>query len=68
MGHLHELLYRQDNIEYIDVYEYFELLIEEVRDSYDSYIDIHLEIKTKLKMEQAIYCGLIINELITNSF
>lgn len=68
MGHLHELLYRQDNIEYIDVYEYFELLIEEVKDSYDSYIDIHLEIKTKLKMEQAIYCGLIINELITNSF
>ena len=68
MGHLHELLYRQDNIEYIDVYEYFELLIEEVRDSYDSYIDIDLEIKTKLKMEQAIYCGLIINELITNSF
>lgn len=68
MGHLHELLYRQDNIEYIDVYEYFELLIEEVRDSYDSYIDIHLKIKTKLKMEQAIYCGLIINELITNSF
>lgn len=68
MGHLHELLYRQDNIEYIDVYEYFELLIEEVKDSYDSYIDIHLEITTKLKMEQAIYCGLIINELITNSF
>lgn len=68
MGHLHELLYRQENIEYIDVYEYFELLIEEVKDSYDSYIDIHLEIKTKLKMEQAIYCGLIINELITNSF
>ena len=52
MGHLHELLYRQDNIEYIDVYEYFELLIEEVRDSYDSYIDIHLEIKTKIQLEK----------------
>ncbi|MGE0051898.1 MAG: 7TM diverse intracellular signaling domain-containing protein [Arcobacter sp.] len=68
MGHLHELLYKQDNINYIDVYEYFEILIEEVRYSYDSYINIHLDIKTKLKMEQAIYCGLIINELITNSF
>lgn len=68
MGHLHELLYKQDDINYIDVYEYFEVLIDEVRDSYDSFIEIHLDIKTKLKMEQSIYCGLIINELITNSF
>ena len=68
MGHLHELLYKQDNVNYIDVYEYFELLVEEVRDSYDSDINIEFNIKTKLKMEHAIYCGLIINELITNSF
>jgi two-component sensor histidine kinase len=68
MGHLHELLYKQNNISFIDVYEYFELLIEEVRDSYDSYITINLNIKTKLKIEDTIYCGLIINELITNSF
>lgn len=68
MGHLHELLYKQDDINYIDVYEYFEVLIDEVRESYDSFIEIHLDIKTKLKMEQSIYCGLIINELITNSF
>lgn len=68
MGHLHELLYKQNNINFIDVYEYFELLIEEVRDSYDSYIKIHLNIKTKLRIEDTIYCGLIINELITNSF
>lgn len=68
MGHLHELLYQQENIAYIDVYEYFDILIEEVKDSYDTYIDIYLDIKTKLKMEHAIYCGLIINELITNSF
>lgn len=68
MSHLHELLYKQENIAYVDVYEYLENLIEEVKDSYDTYIDIHLNIKTKLKMEQSIYCGLIINELVTNSF
>ncbi len=68
MGHLHELLYKQNNINFIDVYEYFELLIEEVRESYDSYIKINLNIKTKLRIEDTIYCGLIINELITNSF
>ena len=68
MGHLHELLYNQENINFIDVYEYFEILVDEVKSSYDESINIHLDIKTKLKMEQAIYCGLMINELITNSF
>lgn len=68
MSHLHELLYKQENIAYVDVYEYLENLVEEVKDSYDTYIDIHLDIKTKLKMEHSIYCGLIINELVTNSF
>ncbi|MDD2494888.1 MAG: histidine kinase dimerization/phosphoacceptor domain -containing protein, partial [Tissierellia bacterium] len=46
MSHLHELLYKQENIAYVDVYEYLENLIEEVKDSYDTYIDIHLDIKT----------------------
>ncbi|MFY4860120.1 7TM diverse intracellular signaling domain-containing protein [Aliarcobacter butzleri] len=68
MGHLHELLYNQENINFIDVYEYFETLVDEVKSSYDESINIYLDIKTKLKMEQAIYCGLMINELITNSF
>ena len=68
MGHLHELLYNQENINSINVYEYFETLVDEVKSSYDESINIHLDIKTKLKMEQAIYCGLMINELITNSF
>ncbi|KLE06430.1 7TM diverse intracellular signaling domain-containing protein [Aliarcobacter butzleri] len=68
MGHLHELLYNQENINFINVYEYFETLVDEVKSSYDESINIHLDIKTKLKMEQAIYCGLMINELITNSF
>ncbi|WP_419678254.1 7TM diverse intracellular signaling domain-containing protein [Aliarcobacter lanthieri] len=68
MGHLHELLYNQESIDFIDVYEYFEILIDEVKSSYDDSINIHFYIQTKLKMEQAIYCGLIINELVTNSF
>ncbi|RBQ27675.1 7TM diverse intracellular signaling domain-containing protein [Arcobacter sp. CECT 9188] len=68
MGHLHELLYTQENIDFIDVYEYFETLIDEVKSSYDDSINIHFDIQTNLKMEQAIYCGLIINELVTNSF
>ena len=68
MSHLHELLYRQDNISHVNAYAYFDILIDELKESYDNEVDINFDIKTELKMEQAIYCGLILNELITNSF
>ena len=68
MSHLHELLYTQDNISHINAYEYFDILINELKDSYANNISIHYNIQCKLKMQQAIYCGLILNELISNSF
>lgn len=68
MSHLHELLYKQENISYINAYEYFSVLIEELQDSYDKEIDIKFNIETQLKMEQSVYCGIILNELITNCF
>lgn len=68
MSHLHELLYSQDDITHVNTYEYFETLIDEVKSSYENNIELHLSIETNLEMEQAIYCGLILNELITNSF
>jgi two-component sensor histidine kinase len=67
MSHLHELLYRQENVSYINAYEYFEILIDELQHSYDSDINISFNIKTELNIEHATYCGLILNELITNS-
>lgn len=67
MSHLHELLYSQEDISYVNAYEYFEALIDEVKSSYDNNIKIKLHIESNLEMEQAIYCGLILNELITNS-
>ncbi len=68
MSHLHELLYNQDNIAYINAYDYFTLLIDELKNSYSNNINIILSIKTDLKVEQSVYCGLVVNELITNSF
>lgn len=68
MGHLHELLYNQNDISDINAYEYFELIIEEINDSYESDIEINFDIQSRLKIEHAVYCGLILNELMTNSF
>lgn len=69
MSHLHELLYQKDNTKYIDAYDYFERIVTEINESYeDEDIDIEFDIKTKLNPSCAVYCGLILNELISNSF
>ena len=68
MSHLHELLYFQKDISNINANDYFILLIDEIKETYTQDIKIHLDITCQLKIEQAIYCGLILNELITNAF
>ncbi|MEA3352297.1 MAG: ABC transporter substrate-binding protein [Campylobacterota bacterium] len=67
MSKLHELLYNQDSVRSLDTYEYFERLIDELEDSIENEVEISLIIETDLNIEQAIYCGLILNELVTNS-
>jgi two-component system, sensor histidine kinase LadS len=69
MRHLHELLYKQNQIKYINTQAYFNLLIEEIEESYyNENVSIEINIDTELQLDQAIYCGIILNELITNSF
>ena len=68
MSHLHELLYKQDNFSHINTYAYFEIIIHELEDSYNFNTTINLNVTVDLKVEEAIYCGLILNELITNAF
>ena len=68
MSHLHELLYYQKNISNVNATDYIRRLTDEIQESYNKEITIHLDITTELKLEQAVYCGLILNELITNAF
>lgn len=68
MSHLHEMLYQNDNIRYINANDYFFMLIDELQDSFSREIEVKLDISIELKTEEAVYCGLIFNELITNSF
>lgn len=68
MSHLHELLYRKDTITFVDAYEYFERIVFEIQQSFEYEIEIEYDTNCTLSAESAIYCGLIINELLTNSF
>lgn len=68
MGTFHELLYKQDNISYINANEYFHSLVDELKSSFQKEnVTIKYNIQTNLQAQDAIYCGLILNELVTNS-
>lgn len=68
MRHLHELLYKQKDVSHINSFEYFDILVDALQCSYDKDVDITFNVKENLAVEPAIACGLILNELVTNSF
>jgi PAS domain S-box-containing protein len=71
MSLIHESLYRSNNYAHLDFSAYLSDLVSYLFTSYgrstdDITVDIHLE-KTKLPLDIAVPCGLIANELISNS-
>ena len=71
MAIIHEKLYQSDNLASIDLKNYLESLIQHFKSGYDladQNIDFATQIdQITLKMDHLVPCGLIINELITNS-
>ncbi|MBN1782402.1 HAMP domain-containing protein [bacterium] len=71
MALIHEKLYQSKDIVKIDFSEYVESLISHLSRSYGSHlanVSININIKNVyLNIDKAIPCGLIINELISNS-
>ncbi|MEX0845759.1 MAG: PAS domain S-box protein [Balneolaceae bacterium] len=69
---VHEKLYQSEDFSEVDIQQYFEELtdvIHRTMRSTDISVKIDLDIKAvKLPITQAIPCGLILNEILTNSF
>jgi two-component sensor histidine kinase len=69
MSKTHEILYNQENLEQIDTKEYFENLIEKIKKTYkNKNVKINIYIQTNIDIQTSIYLGIILNELLTNSF
>ena len=68
MNQLHNLLYVQNqDLSSISPTEYFESIVSEIQQStYSEDIIVRYNIQAKVSTEQAVYCGLIVNELVTN--
>ncbi len=68
MSKVHEMLYAQKNLRHIDSKEYFKKVLDTIQQAFDcKQISFYSEIETNLQVEDAIYCGLIVNELVTNA-
>lgn len=70
MALIHERLYRSSNLKEIDMMDYLKTLARGIFTSYSPPgVKLNFDIdKIKMDIEQAIPVGLIVNELITNSF
>jgi two-component sensor histidine kinase/HAMP domain-containing protein len=71
MALIHEKLYNSKDLTRIDFVEYVRSLVSHLFNSYHlvlSKIKLKIEVKNlSLNIDAAIYCGLIINELVSNS-
>ena len=67
----YEMLIIQEDIEEIEMQPYIESLLHDLNESFYStqkHITLHSSISGTLNIKKAIYVGLIINEIITNSY
>ena len=72
MSLIHQRLYQSDNLDYVDMKSYLEELFTYIKDSYmnsDLNVEYLLSIdQVNLPLSKAVPLGLIVNELLTNSF
>lgn len=64
----HEILYQNENIETINMKDYIKNLCNDLNISYSmKNIDFRLNINANMPIKEAVYVGIIINELLSNS-
>ena len=69
INHLYALLHTRTNISSVYAYEFFSLIADDIERIFQKEnIKIRIETTLKLPSKVAVYCGLIVNEAITNSF
>ncbi|QOP41726.1 7TM diverse intracellular signaling domain-containing protein [Sulfurimonas marina] len=65
---LYELLHLSDDHSMINTELYFQNIIKNIKIHFKLHVNILYDIKYNIPVKDSIYCGLILNELITNSF
>jgi len=70
LSKLHEMLYRAENLQMIDTREYFASIVKELMATNapeSERVRADYAVTANIDTDRAIYCGLIVNELVTNA-
>jgi two-component sensor histidine kinase len=65
---LYEILYLKNTLNKLDTLEYFQNIVSTIEENFNKNITVIYDIKHNIDVKNLIYCGLILNELVTNSF
>ena len=68
IAELYEILNVQKLHASRDIQEYFMTIVENIKNNFDKDVDVEYEVDSSVALEKIIYLGLILNELVTNSF
>ena len=68
ISNLYEVLYLQGEDQPLDTSAYFKNIVSSVQTGCTKDIDVVYDIRCSLNMDRLIYCGLIVNELVTNAY
>ncbi len=64
----YSLLYIKEELTVIDTYDYFSLIVNNLKKSFQNSIEIDIDTKLTMNSKYACYLGLIVNEALTNAF
>ncbi len=67
MGRIHEMLYTQKEIDEVEAASYLGFLVKQLRRSAPPGVSVLLDTDVRLGTDRAVYCAVIINELVTNA-
>lgn len=68
---VHDSLYKSDDLEFIDIRHYLESLIRNITQLYDPKDEVTIKLniaELTMELNKALFLGLILNELLVNSF
>lgn len=72
VGLIHDKLYKSDSLTDVKLDEYIRQLVKSIHETFSEYyekVSLEFEMETiKLDTHRTIYCGLLISELVVNSF
>ena len=68
IANLYELLHLKGDSNYFNTRAYFKNIVQAIQENFKKNVNVNYKIQRNLKVEDSIYCGLILNELVTNSF